>query len=218
MKNVFSARKLALLASFTALSMIMFMIESLFPPLFIPGAKMGLSNIFSLYTLIVLGPVEAFVVVVVRTLLGSLFVGNLSTLMYSMTAGIVSIIVSSILMKLVYPKISLIAISVVSAVVHNLTQNVVFCYVSNTPQMFSYMPWLAVIGVVAGIIVGYAVYFIVKLVPKKVYFFLDDDNPKLAAETGVSCSTGVESGDSLADAGSDENTQCDKKSNGARNK
>ena len=177
MKNMFSARRLALPASFTAMSMIMFMIESLFPPLFIPGAKMGLSNIFSLYALIVLGPLEAFIVVIVRTFLGSLFVGSLSTLMYSMSAGIVSIVVSTVLMQLVYPRISLIAVSVVAAVVHNLTQNIVFCFVSNTPQMFSYMPWLALLGVVAGIIVGFAVYFIVRLVPRKVYFFLDEDKP-----------------------------------------
>lgn len=165
----FGAKRLATLSVLTAMGLIMFMVESLFPPLFLPGAKMGLSNIFSMLALYLLGPVEAFVLIVVRTVLGSMFTGNMSTLMYSLTAGIVSVVVSSVLVEFVYPRVSIVAVSIVSAVMHNLTQNVVFCLVSNTPQMFSYMPWLALLGVLAGIIVGFAVWFILKMVPTRTF-------------------------------------------------
>lgn len=165
----FSAKRIATLAVLTAMGSIMFMVESLFPPLILPGAKMGLSNIFSLLALFLLGPIDAFVLVVVRTVLGSMFTGNMSTLMYSLTAGVVSIIVSSVLVQFAYPKVSIVAISIVSAVLHNLTQNVVFCLVSNTPQMFSYMPWLALLGVLAGVIVGFAVWFILKMIPTRTF-------------------------------------------------
>ena len=175
--SFFSAKRLATLAVLTAMSLIMFMVESLFPPLFLPGAKMGLSNIFSLLALIVLGPTEAVILVVVRTTLGSVFTGNISTLMYSMTAGLVSVVVSTVLVEFVYPKVSIVAISVVAAVMHNVTQNVVFCLVSNTPQMFSYMPWLALIGVLAGVIVGFAVWFILRTVPTRVYVAAADFAP-----------------------------------------
>lgn len=161
----FSAKRLAALAVLCAMGLIMFMVESLFPPLFLPGAKMGLSNIFSMLALFLLGPVDALVLVVVRTTLGSMFTGNMSTLMYSMSAGIVSVLVSCLLVEVAYPKVSIVAISVVSAICHNITQNVVFCLVSNTPEMFSYMPWLALLGVVAGIVVGFAVWFILRTVP-----------------------------------------------------
>ena len=179
----FTARRVATLAVLTAMGLIMFMVESLFPPLFLPGAKMGLSNIFSLLTVYVLGPVEAIILVVIRTVLGSIFTGNISTLMYSLTAGLVSVIVSIILVEFVYPKVSTVAISVVAAVMHNLTQNVVFCLVSNTPEMFSYMPWLALLGVVAGIIVGFAVWFILRAVPTRVFvgaadFSANEPQPK----------------------------------------
>ena len=179
--SFFSARRMATLAVLTAMSLITFMIESLFPPLFIPGAKMGLSNIFSLLALYVLGPTEAIILVVVRTTLGSVFTGNISTLMYSMTAGLVSVIVSTVLVEFVYPKVSIVAISVVAAVMHNVTQNVVFCLVSNTPEMFLYMPWLALIGVLAGVIVGFAVWFILRTVPARVFIGaadFTDDQPK----------------------------------------
>ena len=172
--SFFSARRLATLAVLTAMSLIMFMVESLFPPLFLPGAKMGLSNIFTLLTLFVLGPVEAVILVVVRTTLGSVFTGNVSTLIYSLSAGLVSVVVSTVLVEFVYPKVSIVAISVVAAVMHNLTQNVVYCLISNTPQMFAYMPWLGLIGVLAGVIVGFAVWFILRAVPTRVFVSVAD--------------------------------------------
>ena len=116
-----------------------------------------------------LGPIDAFVLVVVRVVLGSMFTGNMSTLMYSLSAGVVSVVTSSVLVELVYPKVSIVSISIVSAVLHNLTQNIVFCLVSNTPEMFSYMPWLALLGVLAGIIVGFAVWFILRMIPIRTF-------------------------------------------------
>ena len=169
-----SAKRIATLAVLCAMGLIMFMVESLFPPLILPGAKMGLSNIFSMLTLFLLGPTEAFVLVVIRTVLGSMFTGNMSTLMYSLTAGVVSVVVSSALVQLAYPRVSIVAISVVSAIMHNVTQNVVFCLVSNTPEMFSYMPWLALLGILAGVIVGFAVWFILKAIPTRTFAALLD--------------------------------------------
>lgn len=165
----FSAKRIATLAVLTAMGLIMFMVESLFPPLILPGAKMGLSNIFSMLAVFLLGPIDAFVLVVVRVVLGSMFTGNMSTLMYSLSAGVVSVVTSSVLVELVYPKVSIVSISIVSAVLHNLTQNIVFCLVSNTPEMFSYMPWLALLGVLAGIIVGFAVWFILRMIPTRTF-------------------------------------------------
>lgn len=183
----FSAKRIAMLAILTAMGLIMFMIESLFPPLIpLPGVKMGLSNIFTLLALFLLGPIDAVVLVVVRTTLGSMFTGNMSTLIYSLTAGLVSVAVSSVLVEFAYPKVSIVAISVVSAIIHNLTQNVVFCLVSNTPEMFSYMPFLAVTGILAGIIVGFAVWFVLRMIPTRVFatmLNLDLELPQQSAPT-----------------------------------
>ena len=203
----FSAKRIATLAVLTAMGLIMFMVESLFPPLFLPGAKMGLSNIFSLLTLFLFGPTEAFILVIVRTVLGSLIVGNMSTLMYSLTAGVVSVIISAALVQLAYPKVSIVAVSVVSAIMHNLTQNVVFCLVSRTPQMFSYMPWMALLGVLAGVIVGVAVWFILKMIPTRTFAMLldfDFSQSKQVDEQTEGQSKDVEL--KVANEQSDENT------------
>lgn len=165
----FAAKKIAVLAVLICLSLITFIIESLFPPLLLPGAKMGLSNIFSFVALIMYSPWETFIVVGVRTLLGAVYAGNISAMLYSFTGGVVSMAVSSILMYLVYPKISLFSVSVCAAVAHNITQNIVFVFLSNSYLMFGYMPYLALLGIVSGAIVGGVTMLIFRGVPQNVF-------------------------------------------------
>ncbi len=160
-----TAKKTAALGILTALSLVVFIIENLFPPLFVPGAKMGLANIFSFAALIMYGPVEAFAVVIVRTVLGSLFAGNVSMLMYSLTGGVAAMAVSSILMYAAYPRISIMSVSIAAAVAHNIVQNAVYVLITSTALMFAYMPYLALIGVLSGAIVGAVVTIIFKKVP-----------------------------------------------------
>lgn len=148
------AKKIAVLSLLTGLSLVMFIVENLLPPILIPGAKLGLANIFSFAALILYSPVEAFIVLIARTILGAVFAGNLSALLYSFTGGVVSMAVSSVLIYTAYPKISVMAVSVGAAVLHNLTQNVVFVFLSGSYLMFGYMPYLALLGVFSGATVG----------------------------------------------------------------
>ena len=168
-KSAVTAKKIATLAIFTALSLIMFIIENQFPPMFIPGARMGLANIFSFAALVIYSPVEAFVIVAVRTALGAVFAGNVSALLYSFTGGVVSMAISSILMYTIYPKISVMSVSIVAAVSHNVTQNVVFVIISGTALTFGYMPYLMLLGILSGGIVGAIIMLVFKKVPKTVF-------------------------------------------------
>lgn len=162
-----TAKKIAVMSLLTGLSLVMFIIENLLPPLFIPGAKLGLANIFSFAALILYSPVEAFIVLIARTILGAVFAGNLSALLYSFTGGVVSMAVSSVLVYTAYPKISVMAISVASAVLHNLTQNIVFAFLTGSLLMLGYMPYLALIGIFSGAIVGGMILIIFKHIPTK---------------------------------------------------
>ena len=121
-----SAKKIAVLALLTGLALIAFLLESLFVAPAFPAAKPGLSNFFTLFALLLYGLPEALFVVVARTVLGALFAGNLSMLLYSLTAGVVSAIVSRLLL-FAFPRISVVCVSVVSATVHNLVQLGVSC-------------------------------------------------------------------------------------------
>ena len=167
--NKFTTKKIALLGVFTAMALLMFIVENLLPPLILPGAKLGLSNIFVLLTVVLIGNIEAIILVLIKTILGSLIIGNLTALMYSLTAGMVSVIVSIVLYKFIYPKISLICISTVSAVTHNIVQTTVFCLVTATPSYFAFMGYLGLIGILAGIVTGLIVMILLKYIPTKVY-------------------------------------------------
>lgn len=153
-KGTTAAKKIAVLALLTGLGLVVFIIESLFPPMFIPGAKPGLANIFSLAALIIYSPWEAFAVVAARTLLGAVYAGNVSALLYSFTGGVASMAVSSVLLYVFYPRISIMSVSVAAAVMHNVVQNVVFVFLSGSVLMFGYMPYLVLLGVLSGAVVG----------------------------------------------------------------
>ena len=165
----FTAKKIAVLALLTGLSLITFIIESLFPTLIIPGAKPGLANVFSFAARIMYSQIEAFIVVALRTCLGAIYAGNVSALLYSFSGGVVSMAVSSVLMYLVYPKISVFAVSVAAAVAHNITQNAVFVLLSGSVLMFVNLPYLVLLGIVAGAVVGGITMLLFKGVPQNAF-------------------------------------------------
>lgn len=168
-KGRFTAKKIAVLALLSGLALITFIIENLFPSMVIPGARLGLANIFSLVALIMYSPVEAFIVVAVRTLLGSLFAGNVSALLYSFTGGMVSMAAASVLIYAVHPKISIMAVSVAAAAAHNVTQNIVFVFLSGSVLTFGYMPYLVLLGIVSGAIVGGVTTLLFRAIPTNVF-------------------------------------------------
>lgn len=164
-----SAKKIAVLSLLTGLSLITFIIESLLPPIGIPGAKPGLANIFSLAALIIYSPWEAFLVVAARTVLGAMYSWNFSSILYSFTGGIVAMALSSLLMYAVHPKISIMAVSVAAAVAHNITQNAVFVLMSGSLLMFGFLPYLVLLGVLSGAVVGLVTLVLFKSVPKNAF-------------------------------------------------
>ncbi len=158
-------KRIAWLGILCGLSLVSYILESLLPSLALPGAKIGLSNIFSTLAIVLLGLPSALAITVVRTVLGSFIVGSISSLVYSLTAGVVATIVSYLLYKVPKRALSLPAISVTAAVTHNITQNGVFCLVTQSAGSFALLPYLLLFGVVSGFITGLLVLLILKTVP-----------------------------------------------------
>ena len=73
-------RRLVLLALLTAIALTIFMLEAQIPaPVPIPGVKLGLANIVTVFTVFLLGPGEGCLVLAARIFLGAVFAGNFST-------------------------------------------------------------------------------------------------------------------------------------------
>lgn len=164
-KRVFN---ISLAGLFACLATITFTLESLFPPIIIPGARMGLSNVFILLSALTLGYGYGFAVLIIKTVLGSLFSGNVSALMYSLPCGLISLAIQLLLLYKL-KTVSLLAISVLGAVINIVLQNLVFCLITQTLEYLAYSPYLAVIGVISGFIVGLCVYAIIKKLPESLF-------------------------------------------------
>lgn len=159
-----NVKKIALCGILTALAVISFTIESLFPPLIIPGARMGISNIFILFAIICLGYKYGLAVMIIKVILGSLFSGNVSSLIYSLPAGLISCIIEILFIER-FEKFSIVSISVLGSVLNVSTQNFIFCLVTNTMEYLRYLPYLVCIGAVTGLIVGFTLYLLIKKIP-----------------------------------------------------
>jgi heptaprenyl diphosphate synthase len=158
-------KKIALTAMLSAFSLIAFMLEHLLPPLILPGAKIGFANVFVLLALIILGEKSAFSVVIIKSVLGSIFSGNVSAILYSLPSGIIALIFETILLYRA-EKFSVISVSVLGAVITSIIQNVIFCLMTNAIEYLTYLPYLALTGVIAGAIVGLTVFAVVKFFPQ----------------------------------------------------
>ncbi|MGI5998322.1 MAG: Gx transporter family protein [Lutispora sp.] len=160
-------RKMVLLSILISQALVLHVVERAIPvPVPVPGVKLGLANIISLITIILFGFKEAVLVVTLRTLLGSMFGGGLSSFLYSLAGGILSTTVMAYLYLRHKNIFSIPTISTVGAVFHNIGQIGVASLVISNIQLFYYLPVLLISGVITGILIGFTVQFTVEPVKK----------------------------------------------------
>lgn len=153
-------KRIAYDAVFAALALGMFAVEMQIPlPLPIPGVKLGLSNIVSLFAMFALGPVDAAVILLVRIGLGSLFSGSVTAFLYSLAGGALCYAVTLLLYLLLSPKQIWVA-GVLGAVSHVSAQVAVAALITQTAQVFYYLPVLVAVSIGTGLLTGGLAQFI----------------------------------------------------------
>ncbi len=159
-------RRLAELAVLTAVALIIFIIELQIPnPFPIPGVKLGLANIITVYAVYHYRAYETAMMVAVRLLLGSIFSGNIAALLYS-ASGSVCCLLGMLLLRKIIDERHLWLASVFGAVLHNTGQMLAAVAVTQTAQLFAYYPFLLVSGCLAGAFTGLCAQFIVPRLKK----------------------------------------------------
>jgi heptaprenyl diphosphate synthase len=156
---------LTYLAVLITFAIVIHTVEAALPlPMPVPGVKLGLANIITLLTLTLFGLRSGLLVTVLRTVLGSLFIGGLFGFGFwlSFTAGITSCLVMALLLILKRKAlISLVSVSVLGAAVHNLTQlTVASAIISNFSLLKGYYPLLLLLSVPTGIFTGLAAHYL----------------------------------------------------------
>ena len=160
------ASKVARYGLLIALALALSWLESLLPPLGVPGVKLGLPNLAIVFALYRLGFKDACVISLVRVVLVTLLFGNGAALAYSAAGAALSLAVMGLLKKI--GKFSPVGVSVAGGVAHNAGQILVAMALLETARLAWYLPVLWISGTVAGVLIGIVSGELVKRVPNKI--------------------------------------------------
>lgn len=165
-------KRLTLCGVLCTVALTIFVLEAQLPQLLpVPGIKLGLANIVTLFALLYLTPQESFWILTARILLGTLFAGNPSTLLYALAGGLGCLFLEQALLR--HGKsIPIWSISAFGAMMHNLIQMMVAAFMTKTPEVFWYLPFLLMAGIVTGLFTGFCIYAFDKNFGKKINRFL----------------------------------------------
>ena len=140
-------------AILAALALALSYVEGMFPlPVPLPGFKLGLANIVTLFALYTLGAPSALAILLVRVLLGAMFAGNASALIYSLLGGFAAMAVMIALSR--FPKLSVYGVSVGGAAAHNAGQVLAAMLTLGNAAPAAYLPLLLVVAVFSGALTG----------------------------------------------------------------
>ncbi|NLJ41400.1 MAG: Gx transporter family protein [Clostridiales bacterium] len=143
-------RKMTMLALIVSQALVLHYIEG-FIPVLAPGAKLGLANIMTMVTLMLFGFKEAMVVVIIRSVLGSLLGGSVTGIIYSLSGGILSGIAMAFLYSRLEKYLSIMGISTAGAVFHNIGQLLAASWIfGSIGILFTYLPILMLAAVATG--------------------------------------------------------------------
>ena len=150
-----NTKRLAYLSLITAVAMILSYVESLIPPLVaVPGVKIGLSNIATVFALYTLGVPSAIAVSLVRVVLSALLFGNVASLIYSIFGAVAALLFMGVMhgTKLFSP----VGVSISGGIAHNAGQIIAACLILESSAISVYLAPLVVSGTAAGVLVGIA--------------------------------------------------------------
>lgn len=146
-------RRLALNGLFIAMAMVLSVVERWIPItalIPIPGVKLGLANIVTLFLLFYVFWTDAAAVSLLRCLLTALMFGGMASLLFSLGGALLAL-PAMMLAKAGYPRwFSVIGISMAGAVGHNLGQLGMAALTMKSLAVFSYLPVLLGAALVMG--------------------------------------------------------------------
>ena len=148
------------MALLTAIALTIFMVEAQIPALVpIPGIKLGLANIVTVFTVFAIGPKEGAAVLFVRVFLGAVFAGNFSTILYSGAGGLCAIL-TTIGAKHILTKKQLWIAGVLGAIAHSIGQMAMAVLLTATPGLIAYLPVMILVGIFTGAFTGLCAQFL----------------------------------------------------------
>ena len=150
-----TTKQLTLCAVLTAMALALSYLENFFPlslAIPIPGVKLGLANIVTVFALYVLGPGQAMLILLARCLLGAVFAGNMNALIFSLLGGVSAMLVMILLSR--SRRLSVYGVSVGGAAAHNCGQVAAAVLTLGNTAPFYYLPVLLGVSLFTGALTG----------------------------------------------------------------
>ena len=150
-----TAKALTQCAMLTALALGLSWTESAFPlsaliPL--PGVRLGLANIVTLFALYVLGPSSALLILLSRCMLGATFAGNMNALIFSVLGGVSALACMTALTR--WRRLSVYGVSIGGAAAHQCGQIAAAMLTLGNVAPLYYLPVLLFVSVFTGTVTG----------------------------------------------------------------
>ena len=152
-----TTKQLTLCALLTAMALALSYLENLFPlslAIPVPGVKLGLANIVTVFALWALGPGQTLLILLARCFLGSLFAGNLNALIFSLLGGLCALGTMVFLSR--RRGLSLYGVSVGGAAAHNCGQIAAAVLTLGSAAPLYYLPVLLAVSLLTGALTGLA--------------------------------------------------------------
>lgn len=149
------AKQIALCAVMIALALVLSYTERFIPlqmliPL--PGVRLGLANIVTLVALYLLSPKHAFLILIPRCILGSMFGGGVTGLLFSLIGGILALGVMAVARRA--RLFSVYGVSILGAAAHNVGQVLTAMVLMQSVYIGAYLPYLLLVAIFTGSATG----------------------------------------------------------------
>lgn len=156
--RLINAEKLTNFALFIAISIVLSIFEMMIPINFLmPGLKLGLGNLLLVILLDYYTFRELFIFQLIKISITTFILGLFSIYLFSLSGGMLALVVMYSLRKLFKTKITTYTLSMAGAIAHNLGQILFAIYALKSPELISYIPFLAVFGSITGFMLGYLI-------------------------------------------------------------
>ncbi len=133
---------------------------------FVPGIKIGISNIVILAIIYIYSLKEGVACAFLKSVIITMLYGNFSSFIYSVSGGLVSSFSMAILKR--FKIFSPLGVSMAGSFFHITSQIIMAFFALGSYTVFYYYPYLIFFGTISGIINGYLVKLLLQKLERRV--------------------------------------------------
>lgn len=150
-----TVQRLSIYAILISIALTISVAESWLPPAFIPipGVKLGLSNIITLFALFFFGLPDALIILILRCILTSFFGGGITALIFSLCGGILAMLSMALCLRI--RLFSICGVSIAGAAMHGVGQILAAILMLHTFSVVFYLPILLITAIFTGGFIGF---------------------------------------------------------------